>query len=111
MPINKIVEKFTENKVDFVCRREDGSYVSPRTTQHISSIIHKQLDFPEYDTHSLRHTHATMLMENGADMVYIQRRLGHKDVSVTMNIYTNHMTEKITRQNNERLNNMFTIKS
>ena len=52
-----------------------------------------------------------MLMENGADMVYIQRRLGHKDVSVTMNIYTNHMTEKIIQQNNERLNNMFTIKS
>ena len=111
MPMNKIMESPTENKVDFVCRREDGSYVSPRTTQHISSVIHKQLDFPEYDTHSLRHTHATMLMENGADMVYIQRRLGHKDVSVTMNIYTNHMTEKITRQNNEKLNNMFAIKS
>ena len=111
MAINKIGESPTENKVDFVCRREDGSYVSPRTTQHISSVIHKQLNFPEYDTHSLRHTHATMLMENGADMIYIQRRLGHKDVSVTMNIYTNHMTEKITRQNNEKLNNMFASES
>ena len=108
-PMNKIGELQTENEINFVCRREDGSYVSPRTTQHVSSIIHKQLNFPNYDTHSLRHTHATMLMENGADMVYIQRRLGHKDVSVTMNIYTNHITEKIISQNNERLNNMFTV--
>ena len=106
-PMNKIATDVTSNEIHFVCRREDGSYISPRTTQHISSIIHKQLNFPEYDTHSLRHTHATMLMENGADMVYIQRRLGHKDISVTMNIYTNHMTEKIKDKNTEKLNNLF----
>lgn len=106
-PMNKIVTDVTENQINFVCRREDGSYVSPRTTQHVSSIIHKKLNFPEYDTHSLRHTHATMLMENGADMVYIQKRLGHKDISVTMNIYTNHITEKIKENNSEKLNKMF----
>ena len=107
IPMNKIATKATKNEVNFVCRREDGSYVNPRTTQHISSIIHKQLNFPEFDIHSLRHTHATMLMENGADMVYIQKRLGHKDLSVTMNIYTNHITEKIKDRNTQTLNNMF----
>ena len=44
-------------------------------------------------------------------MVYIQKRLGHKDISVTMNIYTNHITEKIKENNNEKLNNMFNTKS
>ena len=111
LPMNSISETPTENEIYFVCRREDGSYVSPRTTQHISSVIHKQLNFPDYDTHSLRHTHATMLMENGVDMVYIQKRLGHKDISVTMNIYTNHITEKIKNKNNELLNNMFITKT
>lgn len=75
--------------------------------QHVSSIIHKQLNYPEYDTHSLRHTHATMLMENGLDMVYIQHRLGHKDISMTMNIYTNHITDKIKNNNISILNNLF----
>jgi len=46
-------------------------------------------------------------MENGVDLVYIQHRLGHKDVKVTMNIYTNHMTEKIVNSNNEKLNNIY----
>lgn len=106
-PINKIQNDFTEYEINFVCRREDGSYVSPRTMQHVSSIIHKQLNYPEYDTHSLRHTHATMLMENGLDMVYIQHRLGHKDISMTMNIYTNHITDKIKSNNISILNKLF----
>ncbi len=106
-PINRIKEKSTANEINFVCRREDGSFISPRTMQHVSAIIHKQLNFPEYDTHSLRHTHATMLMENGVDMVYIQHRLGHKDISVTMNIYTNHITDKIKSNNNNILNNIY----
>ena len=61
----------------------------------------------EYDTYSLRHTHGTMLIENGADMVYVQRRLGHKNINVTMNIYTNHLTQIIKSRNNITLNNMY----
>lgn len=111
LPINKISQKITKNEVSFICRREDGSYISPRTTQYISHIIHTQLNFPEYDTHSLRHTHGTMLMENDADMIYIQRRLGHKNMNVTMNIYTNHLTEIIKDRNTNKLNNIFEQKS
>lgn len=106
-PINMISTEKTAYEVNFICRRENGAYVTPRTTQHISSVIHKQLNFPEFDIHSLRHTHGTMLMENGADMVYIQHRLGHKDIKVTMNIYTNHITPKIKERNINMLNNIF----
>lgn len=107
LPENQISQDKSANVVDFICRREDGSYISPRTTQHISHIIHTQLNYPEYDTHSLRHTHGTMLLENGADFVYIQRRLGHKDLKTTMEIYTNHLTDKIKERGNVALNNLY----
>lgn len=107
LPINRISQEETTNKVDFICRREDGSYVSPRTTQHISHIIHTQLNFPQYDTHSLRHTHGTMLRESGADFVYIQRRLGHKNLQVTIEIYTNHLTDSIKEKGNIALNDIY----
>lgn len=106
-PMNRIGTDPTDYKVNFVCRREDGTYITPRTSQHIASVIHKKLNFPEFDMHSLRHTHATTLMENDVNMVYIQHRLGHKDISVTMNIYTNHITEKIKETNNVILNNIY----
>ena len=107
IPINKISEEKTPYIVDFVCRRENGSYVTPRTMQHVSYIIHTQLNFPKYDTHSLRHTHGTMLLENGADFVYIQRRLGHKDLKTTIEIYTNHLTETIKERGNITLNSLY----
>lgn len=105
--INKISQVKTPNQIDFICRREDGSYISPRTTQHISHIIHTQLGFSKYDTHSLRHTHGTMLLENGADYAYIQRRLGHKDLKTTINIYTNHLTNTIKERGMSTLNKIY----
>lgn len=107
LPMNKISQDKSPYEVDFVCRREDGSYVNARTTQHIASIIHKQLNFPEYDTHSLRHTHGTMLRENGADFMYIKERLGHKNLQTTIEIYTNHYTDTMYKKGSTALKNAF----
>ena len=108
-PMNAIGTEVKEQLVSFVCRREDGSYISPRTLQHTSSVIHNQLDFKDFDFHSLRHTHTTMLIENGAPPVYVQNRLGHKNLDTTMNIYANHMTETFKQQGNSILNNMYQL--
>lgn len=107
IPMNPIKTTKTDNEINFVCRRENGTFTSPRVLTHASSVIHRELDFPEYDTYSLRHTHATMLLENNVNMVYVQKRLGHKDISVTMNIYANHVTPKIKNNSNEKLNEMY----
>ena len=48
-----------------------------------------------------------MLLENGADFVYIQRRLGHKDLKTTIEIYTNHLTETIKERGNITLNSLY----
>lgn len=61
------------------------------------------LGFKNYDFHSLRHTHATMLLEKGANIKDVQHRLGHKNVQVTLQIYT-HTTEKMQNQTIEILN-------
>mgnify|MGYP006072886819 CR=1 FL=1 len=86
--------------------RENGEYISPRTMQHTSSVIHHQMDFPDFDFHSLRHTHATMLRENGADDIYIQRRLGHVKLSTTY-IYMNHLTDTVMMRGRSVLNNLY----
>ena len=92
--------------IDFVCVREDGTYINLRTMQHTSYVVQKQLDIPEFDYHSLRHTHATMLVEHGAPIKYVQERLGHKNVDVTINVYQ-HLTPVLRSQGNSILQGMF----
>lgn len=47
---------------------------------------------PRITTHGLRHTHASLLFEAGANIKEVQDRLGHSDIKTTMDIYT-HVTE------------------
>lgn len=42
----------------------------------------------EVNTHMLRHTYATRCIESGIPAPVLQKLLGHKDISVTINTYT-----------------------
>lgn len=85
--------------------RRDGTYCQPRIMQHASHIITSQLGCKDFDFHSLRHTHATELVNNGARPEYVKDRLGHKKIEVTMNIYY-HMTDE-ERNIQSQVNKMF----
>ena len=89
-----------------ICRRENGEYIQSRVMQHTSMIIHTQLGCEDFDYHSLRHTHATNLAEAGANPKYVQARLGHKNIQVTMQIYQ-HTSDTIIEQGNNILQSMY----
>lgn len=43
---------------------------------------------PPFSCHSLRHTFATRMCEAGVNAKVVQELLGHADVGITLNIYT-----------------------
>ncbi|EKF51584.1 tyrosine-type recombinase/integrase [Lactococcus garvieae] len=47
---------------------------------------------PNIGLHGFRHTHATLLLNNGADYKEIQDRLGHSSISITMDTYS-HLSQ------------------
>ncbi len=43
--------------------------------------------------YNLRHTFASQLISNGANIVWVSKMLGHKDVSITLKVYTKFIME------------------
>lgn len=79
---------------DMVCVRADGSYISSDSIQDtVQKRINTKLQIP-FNFHSLRHSHATYLIENGASVKDVQERLGHANTAITMNIYVHNTDSK-----------------
>lgn len=78
---------------NMLCIRENGQFISTDSFKYCSRVIHHELKLA-FDYHSLRHTHATFLIENGANYKDVQARLGHENIETTLQTYT-HATEKM----------------
>lgn len=76
--------------------------------------ICKKIGVNEITCHSLRHTHASMLLYKGINIKYISRRLGHKDIVTTLQTYSHvldEMEQKESRQVDETMEEVFRAKS
>ena len=52
--------------------------------------------------HDLRHTYASLLIEQGENIKYIQSQLGHSSPTVTLNIYA-HLMKSVNQEAASRL--------
>jgi integrase len=68
--------------------RLDGLPESPRTLSKGWAAAAKGMGLLGITFHALRHTHARMLVDAGIDVVKIAKRLGHANVSTTLDVYS-----------------------
>ena len=80
-------------ELHLVCVCEDGRFQGTSSMKYPSSVINKKLGI-EFKFHALRHTHATMLIEQGVPIKSVSERLGHANSQVTWDIYVK-VTDKI----------------
>jgi integrase/recombinase XerD len=63
--------------------RRDGR-MRPRAARHVLVAIAERADLGHVHPHRLRHSAATLALKSGADVVRVQRMLGHKRPETTM---------------------------
>ena len=74
-------------------KEKDWEKLTPRSVQRLIKIYSKMASITKNITpHVLRHSYATDLLQNGADIRSVQEMLGHSSITTTQ-IYT-HVTNK-----------------
>ena len=88
-----------------------SDYIFPVNAHHYRLLkqyflmvgFHRRMTF-----HDLRHYHATLLMKKGVNIKIISKRLGHKDIQTTLNVYT-HYEPDMDKQVVEQIGNIHII--
>lgn len=94
--IVKILEKMNTGNENYVLTGKK-KYTEPRTFRRSYQTFMKSIDIEPLKFHSLRHTFASMNIENGADIKTISEILGHSDIDTTLKVYT-HTSEKAKKK-------------
>ena len=74
-------------EANFVFGHPDGTPRTPSTVTQQFRRIASRAGFSGVRLHDLRHTHASLMLQQGTDMKTISTRLGHSSVAFTMDTY------------------------
>lgn len=73
---------------DLVCPRADGTPWPPDSLSTLFAARIKKAPVPRVRFHDLRHTHATQLLKQGVHPKIVSERLGHSNISITLDTYS-----------------------
>lgn len=89
-------------KNDLVFPNEHGEHFMSATVMNWNKKIAEKQGLRKIGLHGFRHTHASLCFEAGLTMQDVKDRLGHSNISTTMDIYT-HVTKNRKEESVQQL--------
>ena len=102
---SEVAEKWLEykkpnlpNHLDLVFPNKAGNPINHNNLvkRHFEPAL-KAAEIPKVCFHDLRHTYASLMIEQGENIKYIQNQLGHSTPTVTMNVYA-HLMKPVNQE-------------
>ncbi|WP_255263172.1 site-specific integrase [Staphylococcus capitis] len=96
----KILQKTLAQMPVNLSTRLFNTGVSLITHNAVSKVLQKfclENKIGKYTLHSIRHTHCSYLLHNDISIYYISKRLGHKNIKTTMDVYS-HLLDEIEQK-------------
>ena len=90
----------TNNNLVFC--KDNGEKFNPDTATRRFKRIAKKAGLDQFHLHTLRHTHATLLLKAGVHPKIVQERLGHSSITQTLDTYS-HVIPSMQREAIEKL--------
>ena len=86
-----------QNPHGYIFARPDGQFYNPNRIREKWLQLLSGLGLRPITPYGLRHTHATLLLEDGVSINAISERLRHRDVTVTAKVYA-HVTARLQQR-------------
>jgi integrase len=75
---------------DLIFDRHDGGLLNPNMARHYLARDIAATELPALTPHELRHTSLTLAVAAGEPLHAVMRRAGHKNISITANLYSHY---------------------
>jgi len=93
------------NPEGFVFTNHKGNPIPSSTIYGNFKRIAKKIGCPDARYHDLRHTFATLSLQNGDDIKTVSSNLGHATVAFTLDVY-GHVSERMKKDSADRMENL-----
>jgi integrase len=81
--------------LDLIIANPDGTPLKPNSVSGTVSRLCRVLGLPKgASLHTIRHSHASLLLADGVDLATVSERMGHSSVATTANIYAHAIRGK-----------------
>jgi integrase len=95
---------------DFVFASKNGEPLDTPTVTRTFQAALRRADLPRQPFHHLRHASATLMLEDGQELVVVSRTLGHSTISTTADLYA-HVTPATLQRSAARMDGILRPKA
>ena len=82
------------NDTGYVLIQDNGEPIHPQSVSRWFERFCARNDLPKTSLHKLRHTSASILIESGASITTVGQRLGHSQISTTLDVYSHQIKKR-----------------